>query len=251
MFPYPSGDKLHVGHWYNFAPADTLARFKKLQGYDVFSPMGFDSFGLPAENYAIKTGVPPKESIAENVRTMTEQLTRMGCMYDWSNAVNTSTADYYKWTQYVFLQLYKRGLAYQKVATVNWDPIDQTVLANEQVLPDGTAERSGAKVIQKPLKQWFFKITDYAQRLLDGLEDLDWPKQTKLMQTNWIGRSEGAEITFPIKDSDHSISVYSTRIDTIFSGTFVILAPEHPLLEDLKDLVSNWKEVSELSLIHI
>ena len=243
MFPYPSGDKLHLGHWFNYAPADTFARFKSLQGYDVFSPMGFDSFGLPAENYAIKTGVHPTESIKENVDTMITQLKRIGCMYDWSKSVTTSTPEYYKWTQFVFLKMFENGLAYNKEAMVNWDPIDQTVLANEQVLADGTAERSGAKVIQKPLKQWFWKITNYSQRLLDGLNDLDWPNTTKLMQENWIGRSEGADVKFKVVGTDLDVEVYTTRIDTIFSGTFVILAPEHPFINKLKEKISNYDEV--------
>jgi leucyl-tRNA synthetase/REP element-mobilizing transposase RayT len=201
MFPYPSGDKLHVGHWYNFAPADSFARYMKMKGRDVFTPMGFDAFGLPAENYAIKTGVHPSESITENVQTMTKQLKRIGCMYDWKKSLNTSTPEYYKWTQWIFLQMLKNGLAYRKEAHVNFCPTCQTVLANEQVW-DGLCERCESEVVQKPLTQWYWKITEYAQRLLDGLEKLDWPEKTKTMQRNWIGRSEGADITFEV--AEHS-----------------------------------------------
>ena len=181
MFSYPSGDKLHIGHWYNYGPADTLARFFKMNGYNVFQPQGFDAFGLPAENFAIKHGVHPKNSTAENISKMTEQLKRIGGMFDWSKEVNTSSSEYYKWTQWLFLQLYNNNLAYQKEAMVNWDPIDQTVLANEQVRSDGTSDRSGAEVIQKPLKQWFFKITDYAEELLN-FDNLKWPSKTITMQ---------------------------------------------------------------------
>jgi leucyl-tRNA synthetase len=233
MFPYPSGAKLHIGHWYNFGPADSWGRYMRLRGYNVFEPMGYDSFGLPAENYAIKTGVPPQQSIAENTKTMTEQLSAIGTMYDWSKTLKTSEPEYYKWTQWVFLKLYEKGLAYQKEAYVNWDPIDQTVLANEQVLPDGTAERSGAKVEQKLLKQWFFKISDYSQKLLDGLDNLDWPEKTKLMQRNWIGRSEGAQIDFKVEGQDGVITVFTTRPDTIFGATYLVVAPEHPILKEL------------------
>lgn len=234
MFPYPSGAKLHIGHWYNFGPADSWGRYMRLRGYNVFEPMGYDSFGLPAENYAIKTGVPPQQSIAENTKTMTEQLSSIGTMYDWGKTLKTSEPEYYKWTQWVFSKLYEKGLAYQKEAYVNWDPIDQTVLANEQVLPDGTAERSGAKVEQKLLKQWFFKISDYSQKLLDGLDNLDWPEKTKLMQRNWIGRSEGAQIDFAIDGATNSkITVFTTRPDTIFGATYLVVAPEHPILKEL------------------
>src|SRR3989344_3629293 len=183
MFPYPSGDKLHVGHWYNFAPADSYARYMRMQGKDVFSPMGFDAFGLPAENYAIKTGIHPPKSIAENTATMTKQLKRIGTMYDWSKTLNTSQPEYYRWTQWVFLQMLKNALAYRKEANVNWCPKDQTVLANEQA-QNGICDRCGTAVVQKPVTQWFWKITEYAQRLIDGLDALDWPEKTKLMQRN-------------------------------------------------------------------
>ncbi len=246
MFPYPSGDKLHVGHWYNFAPADSYARFMRMQGYDVMEPMGFDAFGLPAENYAIKTGVPPAESTAKNVETMIKQLSRMGCMYDWSKTLNTSDPSYYQWTQWLFLEMYKHGIAYKKLANVNWCPKDQTVLANEQA-QDGVCERCGTPVIQLPLNQWFWKITDYAQRLLDGHNNLDWPEKTILMQKHWIGRSEGAEILFDIDGHKENISVFTTRPDTLFGVTYVVLAPEHPLVDsittaDRKSAVKTYQE---------
>jgi len=233
MFPYPSGDKLHIGHWYNFGPADTYARFKSMQGNDVFSPMGFDAFGLPAENYAIKTGVHPSKSIAENVQTMIGQLKRMGCMYDWTKIVNTSDPDYYKWTQFVFLQMFKHNLAYKKETVVNWDPVDQTVVANEQVKPDGTAERSGAKVVKKPLEQWFFNIKNYAERLLGGLDELDWPEKTKVMQRNWIGRSEGINFVMKVKDLGVPIEVFDSIPQTFLAQTFTVIAADHPLVEKL------------------
>ena len=183
MFSYPSGAKLHIGHWYNYGPTDSYARFKRMQGYNVFQPMGFDAFGLPAENYAIKTGVHPKDSTERNIATMEGQLRAMGAMFDWSAEIKTCEEDYYKWTQWMFLQLYKKGLAYRKEAPVNWCPSCATVLANEQVV-NGACERCGSTVVRKNLTQWFFKITEYAEELLTGLEGLDWPEKTKLMQKN-------------------------------------------------------------------
>jgi len=233
MFSYPSGDKLHIGHWYNYGPADTFARFLKLKGYNVFQPQGFDAFGLPAENYAIKHGVHPYKSTHQNINTMKSQLNAIGALYDWSKEVITCDKDYYRWTQWLFLQLYKNNLAYRKEAMVNWDPVDQTVLANEQVLSDGTSERSGAVVIQKPLIQWFFKITDYADELLN-FDNLDWPKKTVSMQKNWIGKSTGAKVSFKIVDNDSEIQVFTTRPDTLFGVTYLVVAPEHPLIEKLK-----------------
>ncbi len=229
MFLYPSADKLHIGHWYNFAPTDTWARFKRMNGFNVFEPIGYDAFGLPAENYAIKTGVHPKDSTQKNVDVIREQLKSMGAMYDFDYEVDTSKPEYYKWTQWVFLQLYRMGLAYRKNAPVNWCPQDQTVLANEQVV-DGVCERCGTAVIRKDMTQWFFKITSYADRLLEGLDRIDWPERTKLMQRNWIGRSEGVEIEFKIAGSDGRITVFTTRPDTLFGATYVVLAPEHPLV---------------------
>lgn len=232
MFPYPSGDKLHVGHWYNYAPADSFARFQRMKGKTVFSPMGFDAFGLPAENYAIKTGTSPAESTSKNVETMIKQLGRIGTMYDWSKTLNTSDPEYYSWTQWLFLQMHKHDLAYKKEGNVNWCPSCQTVLANEQV-KDGMCERCGTEVIQKALTQWFWKITKYVQKLLDNLDSLDWPEKTKLMQRNWIGRSEGAEIHFSLEGSKEQLTVFTTRPDTLFGVTYVVLAPEHPFVEKI------------------
>ena len=248
MFSYPSGDKLHVGHWYNYGPVDTYARYKKMNGSNIFQPQGFDSFGLPAENYAIKHGVPPLESTKVNISKMKEQLQRIGAMFDWSNELNTSDQKYYKWTQWLFLELYKNGLAYQKTAPVNWCPSCSTVLANEQV-KDGLCDRCATQVTKRDLKQWFFKITDYAEELLAGLHNLDWPSKTKHMQKNWIGKSIGAEITFSIKDNDSNISVFTTRPDTIYGVTYMVLAPEHPLVEKLTTSgnsvnINNYIEIS-------
>jgi leucyl-tRNA synthetase len=230
MFPYPSGDKLHIGHWFNYSGTDIYGRFKRLNGYSVFQPIGFDSFGLPAENYAIKTGIPPEESTNNNIKKMRSQLKAIGAMWDWGHEVVTSSPEYYKWTQWLFIQLYKNDLAYQREAYVNWDPVDQTVLANEQILPDGRAERSGAMVEKKLLKQWFFRITNYAEKLLDHSE-LEWPEKTISMQKNWIGKSVGSEIVFKVDGfSEEEIKVYTTRIDTLFGCTYVVLAPENPLV---------------------
>ncbi len=256
MFPYPSADKLHLGHWFNYAPTDTWARYKRMQGFSVFQPMGFDAFGLPAENYAVKTGIHPKETTKTNVDFIRNQLKEIGAMYDWDHEVNTSHPDYYKWTQWLFLQFFKNGLAYKKNAAVNWDPVDQTVLANEQVLPDGTAERSGAQVVRKMMSQWFLKITDYGDRLLAGLDKIDWPERTKLMQRNWIGRSEGAEIDFTVdSNTNEKIRVYTTRPDTLFGATYLVLAPEHELVDNivtaenknaLKEYIQRSATVSEI-----
>ena len=227
MFSYPSGAKLHIGHWYNYGPSDSYARFKRMQGYNVFQPMGFDAFGLPAENYAIKTGVHPQDSTKKNIETMEGQLKAMGAMFDWSAEIKTCDESYYKWTQWMFLQLYKRGLAYRKAAPVNWCPSCQTVLANEQV-ESGTCERCGSVVVRKNLTQWFFKITEYAEELLNSLDSLDWPEKTKAMQRNWIGKSTGCEVEFEC-DSGDTFRVFTTRPDTVFGVTYVVLAPEHPL----------------------
>jgi len=232
MFIYPSGDRLHIGHWYNYGPTDTWARFKRMQGYNVFEPMGYDAFGLPAENYAIKKGVHPAKSTKENVKAIRQQLRDMGAMYDWSKELNTSDPKYYKWTQWLFIQLFKNGLAYKKKAPVNWCPSCKTVLANEQVV-DGQCERCDAEVSKRDLEQWFFKITAYADRLLEGLDRIDWPEKTVAMQKNWIGRSEGAQIRFAIEGRDDLIEVFTTRPDTLWGVTYMVLAPEHPLVEKL------------------
>ena len=232
MFSYPSGAKLHVGHWYNYGPTDTYARFKRMQGFEVFQPMGFDAFGLPAENYAIKTGIHPKDSTEKNIETMETQLKNMGAMFDWSAEIKTCEENYYKWTQWLFLQLYKKGLAYRKEALINWCPSCETVLANEQVI-GGECERCGSTVLRKAMTQWFLKITDYAEELLNDLDGLDWPEKTKLMQKNWIGKSTGCEVFFECETGDQ-ITVFTTRPDTVFGVNYVVLAPEHPLVEKLK-----------------
>ncbi|MDR3317891.1 MAG: leucine--tRNA ligase [Clostridiales bacterium] len=231
MFSYPSAANLHLGHWYNYGLSDSYARFKKMNGYNVFQPMGFDAFGLPAENYAIRTGIHPMDSTRANIAKMRVQLKNMGAMFDWKYGVVTCDPDYYKWTQWLFLQLYKKGLAYQKDAAVNWCSGCNTVIANEQVA-DGVCERCSSPVIRKNMKQWFFKITDYAGELLSDLEGLDWPEKTKLMQKNWIGRSSGGEIIFTTA-SGESFPVFTTRADTLFGVSYVVLAPEHPLTDKL------------------
>jgi len=232
MFSYPSGANLHVGHWYNYGLTDSWARMKRMQGFEVFHPMGFDAFGLPAENYAIKTGIHPQDSTLKNIETMEGQLKEMGATFDWDYEIKTCTPDYYKWTQWLFLQLYKSGLAYRKKAPVNWCPKCNTVLANEQVV-DGACERCDTEVTKRDLTQWFFKITTYAQELLDKLETIDWPEKTKKIQTNWIGRSEGAEIEFQVVGQDVGFKVFTTRADTLYGVTYVVLAPENPLVREI------------------
>jgi leucyl-tRNA synthetase len=233
MFPYPSGD-LHVGHWYNFAPTDTIARWHRMRGYNVLHCNGFDAFGLPAENAAIKRNIPPAQWTSQNIESMTKQLQAIGASYDWDKKVVTSDPDYYKWTQWLFLKLHEKGLAYRKKGLVNWCPKDKTVLANEQTVgEDGTENvcvRCGTPIEQKELKQWYFKITDYADRLLEDAEGLDWPERVKTMQENWIGKSKGAHIKFQIDGSSESIEVFTTRPDTLFGATYMVLAPEHSLV---------------------
>ncbi len=259
MFSYPSGAKLHLGHWYNFGMSDSYARFKKMTGYNVFEPMGFDAFGLPAENYAIKTGIHPKDSTEKNISIMEQQLSEMGAMFDWSSEVVTCRPEYYKWTQWLFLQLFKHGLAYRKDAPVNWCPSCQTVLANEQAT-DGVCERCGSQIVHKNLTQWFFKITKYAEELITGLDNLDWPEKTKLMQKNWIGKSTGGEVEFKLEDGT-AFRTFTTRADTLFGVSYVVLAPEHPLVdrittpeqrqtvEDYRLAVSKTSEIDRLSTV--
>ena len=227
MFPYPSG-KLHMGHVRNYSIGDVVARFKKMDGYNVLHPMGWDSFGLPAENAAIKHGIHPNIWTWDNIKEMRGQLKELGLSYDWNREVATCHPDYYKWMQWIFIQFYKRGLAYKKENPVNWCPSCQTVLANEQVV-DGCCERCKTAVGKKNLSQWYLKITDYAERLLDNLDTLDgWPNKVKIMQRNWIGKSVGAEVDFKIKDSDEILTVFTTRVDTIYGTTYMVLAPEYP-----------------------
>jgi len=232
MFPYPSGN-LHMGHVRNYSIGDVVARFKSMKGFNVLHPMGWDSFGLPAENAAIKHGIPPAQWTLDNIANMRRQLCSMGLSYDWDRQVTTCLPDYYRWTQWLFLKFYEKGLAYKKKAHVNWCPDCATVLANEQVV-DGACERCGAEVEKKALEQWFFRITDYAQELLDSLADLPgWPEKVKTMQKNWINRSEGAEIRFAIEGTDEELPVYTTRPDTLFGVSYMVLAAEHPLVEKL------------------
>ncbi len=238
MFPYPSGAGLHVGHVRNFTIVDVLTRFYAQQQMNVLRPFGYDTFGLPAENYAIKTGISPQDATETNIKNFRKQAKKLGYAIDWSREINTSSPEYYKWTQWCFLQLYKKGLAYQKESYQWWCPVDQTVLANEQV-ENGHCWRCGTEVQKKKMKQWFFKITDYADELLADIDQLDWPEKIKTMQKNWIGRSEGAEVVFGVdqdgddKGDEPKITVFTTRPDTIFGATFLVLAPEHPLIKDL------------------
>ncbi len=245
MFSYPSAKKLHIGHWYNYGPTDTWARWKRLQGLNVFEPMGFDAFGLPAENQAIKEQRHPRTITYESIDQIRGQLKQIGAMYDWSKEAITSEPEYYKWTQWIFLQLFKHALAYKKKAPVNWCPTDRTVLANEQVI-DGCCERCGTPVEQKELEQWFFRITEYVEDLLK-FDHLDWPERTKLVQKNWIGKSEGANIVFQTEDKKHQLRVFTTRPDTLFGASFLVLAPEHELVEaltppDRREAVAAYRE---------
>ena len=242
MFSYPSASKLHMGHWWNYSLPDTWGRMKRMQGYNVFHPMGFDAFGLPAENYAIKTGIHPKDSTNENIATMEKQLASIGCTYDWSHEIKTCDPSYYKWTQWLFIQLYKHGLAYKKEALVNWCPKCNTVLANEQAA-GGICERCKSIVEQRKMSQWFFKITDYAEELLRDHDKLDWPERTKAIQKNWIGRSTGTEVSFNVVDSDEKITVFTTRVDTLMGLSYVVLAPESELA--LKLTTPEQKDVVE------
>lgn len=254
MFSYPSASKLHLGHWWNYSLPDSFGRMKRMQGYNVFQPMGFDAFGLPAENYAIKTGIHPKDSTAKNIETMEEQLKKLGATYDWDYEIKTNEEEYYKWTQWIFLQLYKNGLAYRKDAPVNYCPKCQTVLANEQA-SGGECERCHSKVEHKHLTQWFFKITEYADQLIEGLKNLDWPEKTKRIQTNWIGKNTGSMVDFALEGFDQKITVFTTRVDTLMGVSYVVLAPENKLVDlittkEQKQEVEKYKEyVTHLSEI--
>ncbi|WP_077307953.1 leucine--tRNA ligase [Terribacillus halophilus] len=232
MFPYPSGAGLHVGHPEGYTATDILSRMKRMQGYEVLHPIGWDAFGLPAEQYALDTGNDPEEFTKKNIATFTRQIKELGFSYDWDREINTTDPDYYKWTQWIFLQLYKKGLAYVDEVAVNWCPALGTVLSNEEVI-DGKSERGGHPVIRKPMKQWVLRITAYADRLLEDLDDLDWPENLKEMQRNWIGRSEGAEVTFRIDGTEESFNVFTTRPDTLFGATFAVISPEHPLVDTI------------------
>ena len=233
MFPYPSAEGLHVGNVYAFTGSDIYGRFMKLQGYDVFEPIGFDAFGMHSENFALKMGIHPAELVPKNIANFRDnQLKMIGAMFDWSRQVDTTVKDYYKWTQWIFTQLFNHGLAYQEKASVNWCPSCQTVLANEQVI-SGECERCASDVIQKNMYQWFFRITEYSEQLYNNLDHIDWSEITKTAQRNWIGRSEGGEIDFEVVGSDESIRVFTTRPDTVFGSTYMVLAPEHPLVSQI------------------
>lgn len=250
MFPYPSGSGLHVGHPEGYTATDIVARYKRMNGFNVLHPMGWDAFGLPAEQYAVKTGTHPKITTEKNVNKFREQLQAIGFSYDWDREINTTDPDYFKWTQWIFLKLYERGLAYEDEVAVNWCPELGTVLANEEVI-DGKSEVGGYPVVRKPMRQWVLKITEYAERLLNDLEDLDWPESLKDMQRNWIGKSIGAEIDFQIKDHDDKLKVFTTRPDTIFGATYMVIAPEHRLVDEItseeqKDRVAEYRAEVEL-----
>lgn len=232
MFPYPSGNGLHVGHWRGYVISDAWSRYKMMQGYYLIHPMGWDAFGLPAENYAIKNGVHPSISTAENVKNIKRQINEIAAIYDWEREVNTTDPNYYKWTQWIFVQMFKKGLAYEKQMPINWCPSCKTGLANEEVV-DGKCERCHSEVTKKNLRQWMLKITAYADRLLEDLNTLDWPEKVKKMQSDWIGRSYGAEVDFKVDGREETITVYTTRPDTLYGATFMVLAPEHKLAADL------------------
>lgn len=243
MFPYPSGEGLHVGHPKGYIATDIYSRYSRMNGYTVLHPMGWDAFGLPAENYAIKNKVHPREAVEKNIARYKSQLQKIGLDYDWEREINTTDPEYYKWTQWIFLQLFKKGLAYESHEPINWCPSCKTGLANEDV-EGGRCERCDTFVEKKPLRQWVLKITDYAERLLTDIDELTkWPEHIKELQRNWIGKSEGAEIEFSIVDHDEKITVFTTRPDTLFGATYMVLAPEHPLLEKLKSNIQNWSEV--------
>lgn len=232
MFPYPSGAGLHVGHPEGYTATDILSRYKRAKGYNVLHPMGWDAFGLPAEQYALDTGNDPREFTQQNIDTFRRQIKSLGFSYDWDREVDTTDPNYYKWTQWIFIQLYNKGLAYVDEVPVNWCQALGTVLSNEEVV-DGVSERGGFPVERRPMRQWVLKITDYAEKLLEDLEDLDWPESLKAMQRNWIGKSEGAEVTFKIENMDEEVKVFTTRPDTLFGVTYCVLAPEHPLVEKI------------------
>jgi len=242
MFPYPSAEGLHVGNVYAFTGSDIHGRFRKMQKWDVFEPMGFDAFGIHSENFAIKKGIHPKILIKKNTDNFRRQLKNLGCLFDWRYEIDTTKPNYYRWTQWLFSQLFKAGLAYRKKAPVDWCPNCKTVLADEQVI-GGKCERCDTEVVQKETEQWFFKITKYADKLLKNLDTIDWSERTKIAQRNWIGKSEGAEIEFPISNSQFSIKVFTTRPDTLFGATYLVMAPEHELISNLKSQITNLEEV--------
>ena len=240
-FPYPSGQGLHVGHPRSYTALDIDARKKRMQGYNVLNPIGFDAFGLPTENFAIKSHIHPAIVTKKNIENFTRQLKMLGYGIDWDRVVGTTAPSYYKWTQWIFLQLYKHGLAYKKEMNVNWCTGCKCVLANEEVV-EGVCERCGSEVIRKEKSQWMLRITKYADRLIDDLDDVDYIERVKIQQRNWIGRSTGTEVTFKTNTED-DITVYTTRVDTLFGVTYTVISPEHPLLKKWKSIIKNWDEV--------
>ena len=250
MFPYPSGSGLHVGHPLGYTATDIYSRFKRLNNFNVLHPIGWDAFGLPAEQYALKTGTHPSITTEKNINRYRKQLKMLGLSYDWDREVNTTDANYYKWTQWIFLQLYKKGLAYEAEVPVNWCPKLKAVLSNEEVV-DGKSDIGGHPVERLPMRQWMFRITDYAESLLDGLEDLDWPESVKELQRNWIGKSNGCEVDFKVKSLNQIITAYTTRPDTLFGATYMVLSPEHPLVDELVSddqavEVKNYKKLASM-----
>jgi len=243
-FPYPSGEGLHVGHCRSYIGLDVVARKRRMEGFNVLFPMGWDAFGLPTENYAIKTGIHPRVATERNTKTFKRQQKNLGLSFDWSREINTTDPDYYKWTQWIFIQLFKKGLAYKSKMPINWCPSCKIGLANEEVV-DGKCERCGEKVIRKEKEQWVLKITKYADRLIEDLDKVDYPERIKILQKEWIGKSEGAEIKFQIPDSKFQINIFTTRPDTLFGATYLVLAPENPVVEKLKDKIDNFEEVEE------
>ena len=253
MFPYPSGQGLHVGHPLGYIATDAISRMKRAQNHNVLHPMGWDAFGLPAEQYALDTGNNPADFTQKNIDTYKRQINSLGFSYDWDREINTTDPDYYKWTQWIFTKMYEKGLAYQDEIAVNWCPALNTVLSNEEVV-DGVSERGGHPVYRRPMKQWMLKITAYADRLLEDLDDVDWPDSIKEMQKNWIGKSEGATVQFDVVDSDTILVAYTTRPDTLFGTTYVVIAPEHDLLDSIvpethKEAVNAY--VKEIGRAHV
>ncbi len=248
MYPYPSGD-LHMGHIRNYTIGDVITRYKQKNGFNVLSPMGWDSFGLPAENAAIKTGIHPKKFTEERISNMRDQIQRLGSLYDWEKEVAAHDKDYYKWTQFLFIKLFENGLAYKDDAPVNWCTSCKTVLANEQVI-EGGCERCDTTVEQKNLNQWFFKISEYSEELLKGLDEIgDWPSNVKSMQENWIGKSKGAEFNLNISDTDLNFPVFTTRPDTLFGMTFAVLAPEHNIINEIIKISPSSEEIKKYHLL--
>ena len=248
-FPYPSGQGLHVGHPRSYTALDVIARKRRLQGYNVLYPMGWDAFGLPTENFAIKNHIHPEIVTKNNVARFKSQLQALGLSFDWTREINTTDPDYYKWTQWIFLQLFKHGLAYKKEMAVNWCTSCKCVLANEEVV-GGVCERCGGEVVRKVKSQWMLKITEYAQRLIDDLSLVDYPERVRAQQIHWIGRSTGAQVRFETTAGD-AVEIYTTRPDTLFGATYMVMSPEHPLLEKWADVIQNMDAVRGLSLIHI